>query len=310
MPDFFRVFFAGVVYSFDGFARGEFSEFWKWKLDPYRIARASAPDLWFRNRDLGEALPSVSERMYEVQEGFFLRQVSALSDGSTLWRSVRKKNGEVFLSYRVSRDRSEVVLLEDHSATRGQTAFEYLCHIVPACMLDSGILTLHGVLMEYEGKGVILCAPSGTGKTTHARLWRDKRNALILNGDRAVCRKADGIWTGYGLPWSGTSGEQINRSVPIKAIAVLERGEKNEAYRVEQLQAFGAVLPHILCPTWDAGQSGKAMDILEELLRKIPVIRFKCRPDPESVEILQTALEGLPQWREKESKFQPGSCSL
>ncbi|MGN0204726.1 MAG: hypothetical protein ACI4BB_09290 [Coprococcus sp.] len=169
-------------------------------------------------------------------------------------------------------------------------AFEYLGHIIPHVLLKHDILTFHGVLMEYEGQGIIISAPSGTGKTTHARLWRDYKNALIINGDRATCRKVDGIWTGFGLPWSGTSGEQINRSVPLKALVVLERGEANEACRMAGLEAFGAVLPHVQCPVWDKELVGKAMELTDDFLREVPVIRLRCRPDVESVEVLRNIL--------------------
>ena len=65
---------------------------------------------------------------------------------------------------------------------------------------------LHGVLMEWQGKGIILTASSGTGKTTHARLWREYENALIINGDRVLIRKEEGQWYAFGTPWSGSSG--------------------------------------------------------------------------------------------------------
>ena len=219
--------------------------------------------------------------------------VYAIADGSTLWCYVQRKNQKIIVAYHVISERRKIILLQDSSNTSGELAFEYLGQIVPSFFLKFGIIMFHGVLMEFEGHGIIISAPSGTGKTTHARLWRDNRHALIINGDRAVCRKLNGIWTGFGLPWSGTSGEQINRSVPIKAMVVLERSEENEAFLIEELEAFGAVLPNILCPTWDAELTGKAMDLLNDFLQEIPVIRLQCRPDLESVEVLSKVLEEL-----------------
>ena len=157
-------------------------------------------------------------------------------------------------------------------------------------MLAHGLLTFHGVLMEYEGNGIIISAASGTGKTTHARLWRDLRRALIINGDRAVCAKTAEGWTGYGLPWSGTSGEQINRSVTIRALVVLRRGETNEAHRISALEAFHQVFAHVLYPSWDKALAEKMMDLLESFLRDVPIFLLSCRPDAESVDVLHDAL--------------------
>lgn len=286
---------ADIVCRFENYGPGTFCDSWKWKLDPYRCTYCDAGQyaVTFRNRRSEEALPDIEGKVYEMQDGFFLRRVFALSGGGTMWQYVRKKSGETMLSFAVDCKWSEIVLVEDHSVTAGQMAFEYLGHIFPACGLALDRLTFHGVLLEHNGYGLIISAPSGTGKTTHARLWRDLKRALIINGDRAACRKKDGIWTGFGIPWSGTSGEQINRSVPIKALVVLERGEENCAFQIKGQEAFGAVLPHVQCPAWDADLTGRMLGLMDDFLQNIPIIRLRCRPDGESVDVLAKAVEDL-----------------
>lgn len=148
-------------------------------------------------------------------------------------------------------------------------------------------------LVEYRGYGVIISASSGVGKTTRARLWRDYKNALIINGDRAACQKTEGVWTGYGLPWSGTSGEQINRSIPLKALVVLERGGENEIRRMSLQESFGAVLPHLQCPTWDAGLVGQAMEQMDDFLQNVPILHLSSRPDTDAIDALCKALEEI-----------------
>lgn len=295
MPTSLKVSFAKAVCRFEGFGSNSFCDSWQWKLDPYHCLNKSQDfyELIFRNGSLDSEVLNFSEKVYEVQDGFFLRQVFRLSKGGTLWRYVRKKSGKALLSYTVDSAWSQVTLCEDYSNTAGHMAFEYLGHIFPACGLKMDMLTFHGVLLEYKGYGLIISASSGTGKTTHARLWRDEKHALILNGDRAVCRKIEGKWTGFGLPWSGTSGEQINRSVPIKAVVVLERKEVNRAFPISGEEALAGVLSNLQCPTWDAQLTGKAMDLLDDFLRHVSVIRLQCRPDKEAVEVLEKALLNL-----------------
>ena len=55
--------------------------------------------------------------------------------------------------------------------------YEKIGNLFAWAMPGKGALMLHGVLMEWQGKGIILTASSGTGKTTHARLWREYENA-------------------------------------------------------------------------------------------------------------------------------------
>ena len=280
---------AGMLCQFRQYGSSSFCDSWEWKLDPYSVYDRHQPvDLYIENADVAIDEETV---LYEQQDGFFLRRISRTKEGGTPWQYLRKKNLNVLLSYHVSADWKRITLLKDHSSSCGQMAFEYLAHLLTACMLAHGLLTFHGVLMEYEGNGIIISAVSGTGKTTHVRLWRDLRRALIINGDRAVCAKTAEGWTGYGLPWSGTSGEQINRSVVIRALVVLRRGETNEAHRISALEAFHQVFAHVLYPSWDKALAEKMMDLLESFLRDVPIFLLSCRPDAESVDVLHAALD-------------------
>ena len=197
------------------------------------------------------------------------------------------------LCFSVDASWQTVSLMEDNTGSAGNAAFLWLTMMLPGACLKHGVLTFHGALVEYGGQAFAVCADSGVGKTTHARLWRDCKNALILNGDRAVCRETDGVWTAYGTPWSGTSGEQINRSAPLRALVVLERGGRNEAARLSLPETLPAILPHLLYPGWDRELSERAMERLDSLLCAVPVIRLRCRPDTEAVDVLCRALEAL-----------------
>lgn len=158
---------AGMLCQFRQYGSSSFCDSWEWKLDPYSVYDRHQPvDLYIENADVAIDEETV---LYEQQDGFFLRRISRTKEGGTLWQYLRKKNLNVLLSYHVSADWKRITLLKDHSSSCGQMAFEYLAHLLTACMLAHGLLTFHGVLMEYEGNGIIISAASDTGKTTHAR---------------------------------------------------------------------------------------------------------------------------------------------
>ena len=52
-------------------------------------------------------------------------------------------------------------------------------------LADFDAFLMHGVLMDVEGHGILLCAESGTGKSTHAALWQRLlgERLRIINGD-------------------------------------------------------------------------------------------------------------------------------
>lgn len=289
-----------------------FFDTWFWKIDPYKadfqespllsVFMEKTPQTCLINQDAYKLLD-------EESSGFLLRQVFRLPDetidqtdqdgqdsakyNGTIWQLIRQVNQEVYLRYFVSSDWKQIELLMDRTETAGQMAFEYLGQMMPSVMLANNKLTFHGVLLEYQGHGIIISADSGVGKTTHARLWRDEKNALILNGDRVTCACEDGIWYGYSLPWSGTSGEQINRRVRIDAFVKLERGQSNETEEVSMMEAFPLVWQFVQRPSWDQDLSEKALELVDDFLGKIAVIRLTCRPDFGAVQALEERLYSL-----------------
>lgn len=287
--------FADLFCTFRDFTDGKFFSTWTWKLDPYLTSGIEEKDCHLViDKSIGTG-ENISEKhlLEEERTGFFSRQVHRREDGGTIWSYIRTRSGKRYLQYTVSPTWDKITLLEDNTETRGQIAFEYLGLIFPYIALKHDMLTFHGALVECEGNGFIVSAPSGTGKTTHARLWRDYKNALIINGDRVTCKKEDGSWKGYGLPWSGSSGEQIARKVPLKALIILEQGMDNKVRRMTPKESFGEMLPHIQCPAWDSEMVGKAMELTDEFLQQIPVLHFSCRPDLDAVETLYRALKEI-----------------
>ena len=154
-------------------------------------------------------------------------------------------------------------------------------------------MVIHAAVLNWIGMAFLLCAPSGTGKSTHAHLWQESEQIEIINGDRALCGQEEGVWTAYGQPWCGSSGECLNTSAPIGAVVLLERGEENSVMRLEPFDAFLGLLPRTFAPPWDAALMDAALGHLDSLVASVPVFRLRCRPDVEAVETLKAALEPL-----------------
>ncbi len=277
---------------------GLFSDFWRWKLDPYlvfdqenchaTIRRIEGKTNHFLNQKERVLLDS------EVS-GFFDRRVYRQSDGTYDFELVERANEYVMLHFQVNQEWNEILLMEDHTESGGMAAFEYLSQITPGLFLKQRALTFHSCLIEYNDYAFAICADSGVGKTTRARLWRDEKNALILNGDRTVCQHGNEGWIAYGTPWSGTSGEQINRSAPLRALVILERADdcEQEVFRLSPMDALPRLMAHLLYPKWDGALTEIALTEFDRLLMELPVLHLRCRPDLEGVEMLERALEDI-----------------
>lgn len=151
-------------------------------------------------------------------------------------------------------------------------------------------LLLHASLVRSRGKGILFTAPSGTGKSTQADLWKKYTGAEILNGDRAALRKQNGIWEAWGLPYAGSSGIYRNESAPVSALVLLRQASENRIRRVSSAEAIRFIYPELTLHRWDSGFVSKAVDLSLDLISHVPVFLLECLPDEGAVRILETKL--------------------
>lgn len=176
----------------------------------------------------------------------------------------------------------------EKDVNRSRNIVEFLS---PETLLPAfGGLLLHAAFIRWQGRGILFTAPSGTGKSTQARLWQEHLGADVLNGDRAGLRDMDGSWTGWGLPCAGSSGIYRNESGPLGAIVTLSQGQENEIRRLSASAAFVRLLPELNLRRWDGAAMGRGMDLLTDLLARVPVYHLSCRPDREAVLLLRDTL--------------------
>ena len=93
-----------------------------------------------------------------------------------------------------------------------------------------GVLLFHGSAIYVDGRTYIFTAPSGTGKSTHSRLWREllrEHDVFMINDDKPFLRVEEGYVTAYGSPWMGKEGLGCNMSAPVDAICCISQGTEN-----------------------------------------------------------------------------------
>ncbi len=158
-------------------------------------------------------------------------------------------------------------------------------------MYEHGRFILHSSFIQTE-KGVILfTAPSGTGKSTQADLWRQYRGIEIINGDRSGIWKENDKWMAGGVPWCGTSGIMKNKIMPLRAIVVLKQGPVNEIQKVSFPYKVARILEQITVNPWNEEMIKRAKMFSMLLCQEIPVVQLSCLPDLGAVEVLEKELE-------------------
>lgn len=160
-------------------------------------------------------------------------------------------------------------------------------------LLFRNAMILHASYISYNGHGILFTAPSGTGKSTQARLWEQYRGAEIVNGDRAILSNRDGRPWVHSLPFSGSSGICKNISCPLKAIVVLGQAEENRIRKLSKIEGMKHLYSQCALNRWNREEVEIAISLLGEFVQKIPVLKLECLPDRSAVEILEAYLKTM-----------------
>lgn len=165
-------------------------------------------------------------------------------------------------------------------------------------LLDYNGFCLHSSAIAVDNQAVLFAAKSGTGKSTHTRLWREyfgEDKAIMINDDKPAIRwMDDGIFYAYGTPWSGKTDLNTNVKVPLAAIVLLERSDTNWIKPVDRREAVMQIYVHALKPEdGDRDKTEKLMDIVGRTAEKIPVYRMGCTISEEAVKLAyETTISG------------------
>lgn len=156
-------------------------------------------------------------------------------------------------------------------------------------------LLMHGVVLENDGKGFLIVASSGVGKTTRAKIWQNVYpDTRIINGDKPLIKITKNAVLAYGTPWCGKESYNINQSVPLCAIFLLERAENHNIDEIEELcfsKAFPVLLQQTHLPD-DTKTMSCTLRLLKELGRKVKVYKFISSPTPKSIRLAyETAIK-------------------
>lgn len=161
---------------------------------------------------------------------------------------------------------------------------EFLALYVKICdrLLDYDTLFMHAAVIEHKGFAYAFTAPSGTGKSTHIKLWLDNcKDAIkIINGDKPLIRMENDRFIVYGSPLKGKEGWGMNTSAPLKAICFVERSDQDH---LEPLNNESVIIKKLSSQLhYPSGQSAAEhqLELLDKLIRKVRFFTLKCTPNP------------------------------
>jgi hypothetical protein len=135
----------------------------------------------------------------------------------------------------------------------------------------------HGSVIEFKGRGYLFTAPSGTGKTTHIRLWKKflGDDVSIVNGDKPILQIEDGGVVAYATPYAGKEKYQNHSFAPLKAICLIKRGTENRIEKVNAADYLTQIVPQVYMPH-NPLQAMKTLEMLDDMLKSVPLYVLYC----------------------------------
>ncbi len=193
---------------------------------------------------------------------------------------------------RISNDGRQVICDHDSNHLLSSLRFGlWIAYNITA--VHRNTVAIHSSVIVYRGQAVLMLGESGTGKSTHTRMWREHiEGARLLNDDSPiVCGNADRAADCYGSAWSGKTPCYINARVPIRAFVRLSQAPHNRLRKLSRLESIGALLPS--CPlafSHDKQLFNAVCATVSTILKHTEVYHLECLPNGDAARLVRDTL--------------------
>lgn len=153
-------------------------------------------------------------------------------------------------------------------------------------------ILFHGSCVAVDGEAYLFTAKSGTGKSTHTRLWRELlgERAVMVNDDKPLIRITGTEAVICGTPWDGKHRLSSNIAVRLKAVCIIERAEKNSIRPITSGEAYPMLLQQTYRPLYAPAMS-KTLTLIDRLALSASFWRLGCNKDIEAARTAYNAMK-------------------
>ncbi|MBO7344628.1 MAG: hypothetical protein J6U92_01675 [Clostridia bacterium] len=154
-------------------------------------------------------------------------------------------------------------------------------------------LVFHSSAIMVDGNAYLFTAPSGTGKSTHTRLWREMLGdrAVMVNDDKPLIRYENGEFYIYGTPWNGKHHLDTDCKAKIKAICHIYQNKENVICKADKNKMLVTILNQTIRPK-DISSMDKLLGLIDKLLTTVDIYSLGCNISREAAELSFNTMSG------------------
>lgn len=155
-----------------------------------------------------------------------------------------------------------------------------------------GTLEMHASVIQNSGKAYLFLAKSGTGKSTHSRMWLENiEGSTLLNDDNPIVRVLpDGQIRVYGSPWSGKTPCYVNEDYPLGAFVQIRRAAENRAIPQNVVASYAMIYTSSSGIKFDRTMADQLNDTIAKVVSASRAFVLECRPDAEAAKVCYEAV--------------------
>lgn len=191
--------------------------------------------------------------------------------------------------------RAIIYCLPPFTSELQENIFHVIRHVFLYLAQTNHIAAIHSSSILYRGKAWLFSAPSGTGKSTHANLWKSLLDTPVINGDLNLIAMSGTQPVVYGSPWCGTSGIYDINTYPLGGIILLKQASIDVVKHLSEDKKRLMIMQRFISPAWDKEMLHHNLQLANNIASQILICQLDCTPDKTALEAIRKEIDNYLQ---------------
>lgn len=153
------------------------------------------------------------------------------------------------------------------------------------------MVALHSVSVLYEDKAWLFSGSSGTGKSTHATLWKEYLEVPTINGDLNLLAYKDDRFVIHGIPWCGTSEIFDTKTYELGGIILLKQAPRDYIKELTADERILLISQRLISPNWTKELFDINMSYVEKMVNHILCCRLYCTKEQSALDVIKKYID-------------------